>query len=64
MELTDSLSRTYTGQEMEDAPGLTGMADEFDFGAIGDELGPEARLLTYYGHLLLWLLLWLHVTVA
>lgn len=33
-------------QEMEDAPGLTGMAeqglaDEFDFGAIGDELGPE-----------------------
>jgi len=41
MELTDSLSRTYTGQEMEDAPGLTGLADEFDFGAIGDELGPE-----------------------
>jgi len=28
-------------QEMEDAPGLTGLADEFDFGAIGDELGPE-----------------------
>ena len=64
MELTDSLSRTYTGQEMEDAPGLTGLADEFDFGAIGDELGPEARLLTYYGHLLLWLLLWLQVTMA
>jgi len=46
MELTDSLSRTNAGQEMEDAPGLTGMAeqglaDEFDFGAIGDELGPE-----------------------
>jgi len=41
MELTDSLSRTYTGQEMEDAPGLSGLADEFDFGAIGDELGPE-----------------------
>jgi len=28
-------------QEMEDAPGLTGLADGFDFGAIGDELGPE-----------------------
>lgn len=28
-------------QEMEDAPGLSGLADEFDFGAIGDELGPE-----------------------
>jgi len=28
-------------QEMEEAPGLTGLADEFDFGAIGDELGPE-----------------------
>ena len=59
MELTDSLSRTNAGQEMEDAPGLTGMAeqglaDEFDFGAIGDELGPEAPLhnFTYYGHLL------------
>lgn len=29
-------------QEMEEAPPLTGLADdEFDFGAIGDELGPE-----------------------
>ena len=47
MELTDSLSRTYTGQEMEDAPGLSGLADEFDFGAIGDELGPEVRHSEY-----------------
>ena len=45
MELTDSLSRASTSQEMEEAPPLTGLAeDEFDFGAIGDELGPEARL--------------------
>ena len=44
MELTDSLSRTYTGQELEEAPALTGLADEFDFGAIGDELGPEAPI--------------------
>ena len=29
-------------KEMEEAPPLTGLAeDEFDFGAIGDELGPE-----------------------
>ena len=47
MELTDSLSRTYTGQEMEDAPGLSGLADEFDFGAIGDELGAEVRHSKY-----------------
>ena len=47
MELTDSLSRPYTGQEMEDAPGLSGLADEFDFGAIGDELGPEVRHSEY-----------------
>ena len=46
MELTESLSRASTSQEMEEAPPLTGLADdEFDFGAIGDELGPEVRLL-------------------
>ena len=37
MELTESLSRASTSQEMEEAPPLTGLADdEFDFGAIGD----------------------------
>jgi Sec-independent protein translocase protein TatA len=28
-------------QELEDAPPLSGLSDEFDFGAIGDELGPN-----------------------
>jgi len=42
MELTESLSRASTSQEMEEAPPLTGLADdEFDFSAISDEQGPE-----------------------